>query len=99
MSKVRRRLSRELVARQPYERWNAFIDLVATEDATRLTATQRAAQLAFWYDSEVQNGGHLQYAVTPCVVPVLGGRGPWSEARAAQPENGRSDSARRVRTL
>lgn len=61
MAKVRRRLSRELVARQPYERWNAFIDLVATEDANSLTATQRAAQLAFWYDSEVQNGGHLQY--------------------------------------
>jgi hypothetical protein len=61
MSRVRRRLSRELVARQPYERWNAFIDLVATEDATSLTVTQRAAQLAFWYDSEVQNGGHLQY--------------------------------------
>ena len=22
---------------------------------------QRAAHLAFWYDSEVQNGGHMQY--------------------------------------
>jgi hypothetical protein len=29
-------------------------------------------------------------------VAVLTDRGPWSEARAAQPENGRSDSARRV---
>ena len=59
MAKVRRRLGRALVAHQPYERWNAFIDLVATEDANSLTATQRTAQLAYWYDSEVQNGGHL----------------------------------------
>jgi len=28
---------------------------------TEPTPTQRAARLVFWYESEVQNGGHLQY--------------------------------------
>jgi hypothetical protein len=49
------------VATQPHLVWNAFIDLIATEDYESLSAGQRAAHLAFWYDAEVQNGGHLQY--------------------------------------
>lgn len=31
------------------------------EDYQTLTPVQRVAHLAMWYDSEVQNGGHLQY--------------------------------------
>jgi hypothetical protein len=50
-----------LVAREPYARWNAFVDLIATEDFEALESVQRVAYLVFWYDSEVQNGGHLQY--------------------------------------
>lgn len=46
---------------KPYERWNAFVDLLANEEFDSLTTIQRAAHLAFWYDSEIQNGGHLQY--------------------------------------
>lgn len=41
--------------------WNAFVELMAMSDATELSPQQRYAQLVFWYDSEVQNGGHLQY--------------------------------------
>ena len=41
--------------------WNAFIDLLAMSEPEELSAAQRPAQLAFWYESEVQNGGHLQY--------------------------------------
>jgi hypothetical protein len=41
--------------------WNAFIGLLAMSEAEELSAAQRPAQLAFWYESEVQNGGHLQY--------------------------------------
>lgn len=61
MDRVRRQLSRKLVTHEPNERWNVFVDLLATEESTRLSPTQRVAHLAFWYDSEVQNGGHLQY--------------------------------------
>ncbi len=58
---VRRRISRDAVAREPHLAWNAFIDLVAMEEYEDLDPVQRVAHLAFWYDSEVQNGGHLQY--------------------------------------
>lgn len=45
----------------PYLVWNAFIDLLAVEAYSDLSSVQRMAHLAFWYDSEVQNGGHGQY--------------------------------------
>ena len=41
--------------------WNAFVDLIATENYDDLTPLQRKAHLVFWYDAEVQNGGHGQY--------------------------------------
>jgi len=41
--------------------WNSFVDLIAIEDYEKLTDIQRTAHLAFWYDAEVCNGGHLQY--------------------------------------
>src|SRR5262245_13873224 len=63
MSKVRRQLSKQLVAREPYARWNAFVNLLAMEDFDALEPVQRVAHLVFWYDSEGQNGGHLQYFV------------------------------------
>jgi hypothetical protein len=37
------------------------VDLLAMEKYQDLTEEQRAADLVFWYKSEVQNGGHLQY--------------------------------------
>jgi hypothetical protein len=41
--------------------WNAFIGLLAMTDHDDLTTLQRSAHLVFWYESEVQNGGHLQF--------------------------------------
>jgi hypothetical protein len=57
----RRHLKAEAVAKEPYLVWNAFIDLIALEEYEALSAVQRTAQLAFYYDAEVQNGGHHQY--------------------------------------
>jgi predicted transcriptional regulator len=56
-----RRLSKSDVEKEPYLVWNSFIDLIAMEDYDDLDEVQRIAHLCFWYDSEVQNGGHLQY--------------------------------------
>jgi len=53
--------------------WNAFVELLAMSDESELNADQRPAQLVYWYESEVQNGGHLQYFLN---------RGP-AEARKA----------------
>jgi hypothetical protein len=58
---IKRILSRKSVEEAPYLIWNAFIDILANEDENDLSDRQRDAQRSFWYDSEVQNGGHLQY--------------------------------------
>ena len=58
--KIRTLTKRDAVA-DPYCVWNAFVDLLAMEDYQDLTPVQRAAHLVFWYESEVQNGGHLQF--------------------------------------
>ncbi len=67
MSEVpnRRKLSRADAQRTPYLLWNAMIDLVATTPLDRLTPIQRVAALAFWYEAEVQNGGHRDYFDSP----------------------------------
>lgn len=58
---MRRVVSRVAAEREPHLIWNAFVDLVAVEAYEDLTEIQRRAHLVFWYDSEVQNGGHDQY--------------------------------------
>ena len=58
---MRRTVDADTAGREPHVVWNAFIDLIATEDYADLSPLQRKAHLAFWYDSEVQNGGHGQY--------------------------------------
>lgn len=56
-----RKLTKQEVAGADYLVWNAYIDLLAMESLRDLSPVQRAAALVFWYESEVQNGGHLQY--------------------------------------
>lgn len=63
LMKGRRTLNRLDVEKEPFRVWNAFIEVIATEEYEDRSPTQRLAQLAFWYDSEVHNGGHLQYFV------------------------------------
>jgi hypothetical protein len=58
---IKRKIAKSVVESTPGEIWNSFIDLIATEDYKDLDQIQRKAHLAFWYDSELQNGGHLQY--------------------------------------
>jgi len=44
------------------KRWNRFVRLACKDWMTaELNAVQRAAFLCFWYDAEVNNGGHGQY--------------------------------------
>ena len=54
-------VSRSLTEQDPNLVWNRFIGLLASSDIDELDANQRPAHLAFWYESEVQNGGHLQF--------------------------------------
>lgn len=58
---IRRELTISQIEKEPWIVWNSFVDLLAMEDYDDLTSTQRVASSLFWYDSEVQNGGHLQY--------------------------------------
>jgi len=58
---IKRILSKAIIKKEEYQIWNSFIDLLAMESEEDLTEIQKHAQRAFWYDSEIQNGGHLQY--------------------------------------
>jgi hypothetical protein len=51
------------VAAKPYLVWNGFVAVIggSTLPYERMTELQRLAHLAFLYDGEVQNGGHLQF--------------------------------------
>ncbi len=54
------------VSRKAFEefdgvRWNAMNDMMSLSDIRDLTPIQRAAHLAYWYMSEVYNGGHEQF--------------------------------------
>jgi len=54
-------LSRAAVTKRPYLVWNAFINLIGSTEYEDLSPVQQPAHLVFRYESEVQNGGHLQY--------------------------------------
>jgi hypothetical protein len=59
---MKRRVTREDLQRDQYAVWNAYVDLIAdSKHYEAMNEIQRVAQLAFRYESEVQNGGHLQF--------------------------------------
>ena len=43
------------------KRWNQFIEDVCYRDIETLSQIQKNAVLCFWYDAEMQNGGHSGY--------------------------------------
>lgn len=42
-------------------RWNRFIEEICYRDTDSLSAVQKNAVLCFWYDTEMQSGGHSGY--------------------------------------
>jgi hypothetical protein len=58
---LKRRLSHAAIESDPNAVWNAYIESLASSAYDELNHVQRPPQLAFWYESEVQNGGHLQF--------------------------------------
>jgi len=79
------------VSRKAFEefdgvRWNAMNDMLPLSDLSDLTPTQRAAHLAYWYMSEVYNGGHEQFLTNHAeldhseVVRALEAVGPVEQA-------------------
>lgn len=58
---ITRSLTKQEVEAEPFRVWNAYVDLLAMEKYGALSREQRPAFLVFWYESEVQNGGHFQY--------------------------------------
>ncbi len=53
-------LTKHEVEAEPFRVWNAFINLIA-KGYEEMSAEQKQAHLVFRYESEIQNGGHLQY--------------------------------------
>ena len=56
-----RTLQSSVANKEPWRVWNAYVDMLAVSPLESLDAVQRPAALVFAYESEVQNGGHLQY--------------------------------------
>ena len=54
-------LAKSEVSDKPYLVWNALIQLITESNHEDLNEIQSIPLFAFWYDSEIQNGGHLQY--------------------------------------
>ena len=82
MARKRILITKKALEEDKHAVWNAFIDLLVTTDCDELAPSQRLARLAFLYDCEVLNGGHLQYfnnllqattAETIQFLDVLGG--------------------------
>jgi|GEM_PF-3944643 len=59
-----RKVSRQQLRKEPHIVWNEFIRLLGKSDYRDLSKIQRAAQLVYNYESEVQNGGHSLYFQT-----------------------------------
>jgi hypothetical protein len=47
--------------KEPLLLWNTFIQFLTKADTTEMNDVQMAAQLTFWYDADIQKGGHLNY--------------------------------------
>ena len=58
---MKAKVNRQEAVSRPEVIWNGFIHVLAMSERKDLASIQVAPHLAFWYDSEVQNGGHLQY--------------------------------------
>ncbi len=43
------------------QRWNRFINEICFKDKSNLTMLQKATVLSFWYDAEMNSGGHSGY--------------------------------------
>ena len=58
---IRRILSKDVIEKEPWQKWNSFVDLLCMEDFEELSDIQKTASSIFWYNNEVENGGHMQY--------------------------------------
>jgi hypothetical protein len=54
-------LTRSQLRDNPHAIWNTFVELLVYSEPGELSFNQRGAQLVFFYENEVQNGGHLQF--------------------------------------
>ena len=43
------------------QRWNKFLSEICFRDVNNLSLIQKAAVLSFWYDAEMNSGGHSGY--------------------------------------
>ena len=60
---IKQILTEKQIIEEPWQVWNSFVDLVSMEQYDDLTPVQKVGSALFWYNSEVQNGGHMQYLI------------------------------------
>lgn len=57
----RNKILKSLVESRPYEKWNSMLELIANTEIDDMTQIQKNIAFCLRYDSEVHNGGHIQY--------------------------------------
>jgi hypothetical protein len=83
----RRQLAASAIARQPRLIWEAFVDLLVSEQPERMSELQCRARLALVYDREVARGGHRRFFESDAVfqaretIRALDQLGSWPQAR------------------
>lgn len=95
-------ITRKAVEEDKHAVWNGFVQFLAMAKYDELAPSQRGAHLAFFYDAEVQNGGHLQYFENRRDDPVtetiqaLDALGAHAQARILEQAVARWNSAGRL---
>jgi|GEM_PF-719708 len=46
---------------EDFKLWNRFVSYLSSTEFNSFATERESLALVFWYESEVQNGGHLQY--------------------------------------
>jgi hypothetical protein len=54
-------ISGSRLSKDPELLWKAFVKFLSKSDTTQMNDIQMAAQLPFWYDFDIQKGGHFHY--------------------------------------
>lgn len=61
LDKILKKGAQDVQLSEEVQRWNRFIDEICMKEHSSLSSCQKAAVLSFWYDTEMNSGGHSGY--------------------------------------
>lgn len=67
---AKRKISKDLIGKEFGLIWNAYVEFVVYEEYEDLNEIQKVGKALFWYESEVMNGGHMQFFLNKGIEEV-----------------------------